>query len=60
MKWTKLEKKKMHIFYTGIIVGIILGIIALILFKEISFMIGGVAIMLIGFSFLYYLVEMNK
>lgn len=60
MKWRKLEKEKMNKFYMGIIVGSFLVTIALILFKEISFVIGGVGIMVIGFSLLYYLIEMTK
>lgn len=58
--WKKLEKKKMHKFYIGILSGIFFIAFALLLFKEISFIIGGIGMMMIGFSFLYYLKEMKR
>lgn len=60
MMWKKLEKKKMNKFYIGILSGVFFILFALLLFKEISFIIGGIGIMMIGFSFLYYLKEMKS
>lgn len=60
MNLGKLEDKKYRTFFIGIAFGLLLATIALIIFNEISFILGGMAIMIIGFSLMYYLVEMKK
>ena len=51
------EKK---LFISGLSIGCILGIIALVIFNDLSFILGGIGIMIIGFSLMYYLVCIRK
>lgn len=60
MNLKKLKDKKYFIFFTGILLGLLFAIIALIIFNEISFILGGISIMIIGFSFMYYLTEIKR
>ena len=56
MNMTK-EKK---IFLIGLVIGFMMGIISLLLFNDTSFIVGGLAIVVIGFSLLYYIIQVRK
>lgn len=52
--------KEKKIFLIGLVIGFMMGIISLLLFNDTSFIVGGLAIVVIGFSLLYYIIQVRK
>ncbi len=52
--------KEKRIFLIGLFIGFIMGLISIVLFNETSFIIGGLAIVIIGVSLMYYILCIRK
>jgi hypothetical protein len=57
MKQKFLEDKIFHNTVLGILVSLFLIVFSILIFQEISFVIAGIAIMIIGTSLMYYVLH---